>query len=109
MGGACGGCWAAGAHETSPSYLVFNLNHILHGFLTPHDACTPASPLASAIAPASRHSPGSAASAPLYSPSRSSDVPPGCRTLPVFSGSAAMEANTAAAPGALRALSNAAL
>ena len=47
------------------------------------------------IAPASRHSPGSAASAPLYSPSRSSDVPPGCRTLPVFSGSAAIEANTA--------------
>ena len=88
---------------------MLSLNQIRIGFLTPHDPCTPASPLAAAIASPSCHSSGSARSAPLYSPSRSSALPSFCRTLLVFSGSAAIDSKTAAAPGGLRASSKAAL
>ena len=78
-----------------------------HTFLRPHDAATPASPLAAIARCPYAHSSPTAPSAPLYSPTRSSCAPPGCCTLPLFSSSAATRSYTGAAPGLPRGSQNA--
>ena len=79
-----------------------------HTFLIPHDAATPASPLAAIARCPYAHSSPTAPSAPLYSPTRSSCAPPSCCTLPLISISAAIRSYPAAAPCLPRADSKAA-